>query len=244
MKRLITENYVSSIRDAIIRKKFNLNSTWQNGFSMLHFAVKQKKYQIVELLLDLGIDRTIMCNIEGQTALHLACINGFIPIIRLMISKGREDLELLDRYGKTPLNYTSEHGHKTVAKFLIENGASTTYLDQSVVNELVQTREDREFARRTHRLDQELYFERRILRRPETKSEVKTEVVLPNKDIIDLIIKNAIEKESICPISLELITAETAVLTNCFHVFSKESINSWLTRKETCPVCKTKCFVL
>ena len=162
MKRFITNNYFYAIRDAIIHKKFNLNSTWQNGFSMLHFAVKEKKYQITEMLLNLGIDRTIMCNIEGQTALHLACMNGFISIIRLMISKGREDLELFDRYGKTPLIYAYENGHKPVAKFLIENGASTTYLDQNIVNELVQTREDREFARRMHRLDQEIYFERRL----------------------------------------------------------------------------------
>ena len=238
-----------------------LNSTYDSGLSLLHLAVIQRKYLVVESLLNLGIDRTIVSTHDSQTAMHIACMNGFFSIVRLMISKGREDLEIRDRFGKTPLNYAIEFGHKPVAKFLITKGAIHFHLQHLLVNELFETRGNR--IRRI-RLQNEIYEEERlteerlererftngfvqILRRPpgsEPEQPKKMEVVRPNKEIIDLIVNNEISKKSICPISLEEISKETAVVTNCFHVFSKENIENWLKVNDFCPICKTKCFVM
>ena len=237
--RLITNGFVS------------LNTTFDDGRSLLHMAVKEKKYNIVEVLINLGIDRLIVTRRYGFTAMHIACMNGFISIVRLMFSKGREDLGIIDRYGKTPLNYAIDYGNKPIAKFFIENGVDHSYLSANVINEITETREQsrrRELAIFQQRQLEELSRQRiHILRRPqilEIVEETKMEVSRPNKDIIDLIINNEIAKKSICPISMEEIEKETSVVTNCFHVFSKENLEIWLQTKKFCPVCKTKCFVL
>ena len=235
-----------------------LNSIYDCGLSLLHLAVIEKKYLIVESLLNLGIDRTIASTHDLQTAMHIACMNGFFSIVRLMISKGREDLEIRDRLGKTPLNYAIEFGHKPIAKFLIRNGALSFYLPQDVVNELFETTENRVRRIQFQQQRAQPSFVQRneilngfvqILRRPPSPEpqqveEPKMEVVRPNKEIIDLIVNNEITKKSICPISLEEISKETAVVTNCFHVFSKENIENWLKVNDFCPICKTKCFVM
>lgn len=249
-----TERFLNGIIDSIINGFTGLNSTYYSGLSLLHLAVIKKKYCVVEALLNLGIDRTIASTHHSQTAMHIACMNGFFAIIRLMISKGHEDLEICDRHGKTPLNYAIEFGHKPVAKFLIQKGALLFHIPQNIVNELHETRENR--VRRLQRMRQQSLIRERftigsvqILRRsntlePENVEETKIEVVRPNKEIIDLIVNNEINKKSSCPISLEEINKETAVVTNCFHVFSRENIENWLKVKDFCPVCKTKCFVM
>jgi len=235
----IKYNETDAIINLIENRLIMINAILTNGFSLLHMAVKEKKYNIVELLLNVGIDRTVLSTLHRQTAMHIACMNGFISIVRLMISKGREDLEIFDRYGKTPLNYAIDYGNKPIVKFLIENDVAYSYLPVSVVNEI------NEFRERRIQLYRENQPRRiRILRRPEIVEELKTEIVRPSKDIIELIINNEIVKGSVCPISMEEIEKETAVVTNCFHVFSRENIEFWLQTKDFCPVCKTKCFVL
>jgi len=249
---LIKYNETNSILNLIQNRDIMINTIFHNGFSLLHMAVREKKYNIVELLLNLGIDRTISSTLHHQTAMHIACMNGFISIVRLMFSKGREDLGIIDRYRKTALNYAIDYGNKPIAKFFIENGVDHSYLSTNDINEIMDTREQSRRRVLQRQLEQsrsdELLRQRiHILRRPqilEIVEESKMEVSRPSKDIIDLIINNEIAKKSICPISMEEIEKETAVVTNCFHVFSKENIEFWLQTKNFCPVCKTKCFVI
>jgi hypothetical protein len=276
-ERLIRFNKLRELSLAIEHGYIQLNSLNESGLSLLHLAVQEKKYPIVEALIELGIDRTLLSVRDNKAAMHIACMNGFISIVRLMVSKGLEDVNLIDAHGKSPLDYSIDFGHKPISKFLIGNGASYEHLPQTLVNEICETREERimrlQLESRTRRLRQrqhEEYLMRQrqheeylmrdremrelrngyvqILPRPFTPiarvEETKTEVVRPNKDIIDLIINNEIVKKSVCPISMEEIEKETASITNCFHVFSKENIENWLKIKNFCPVCKAKCFVL
>jgi hypothetical protein len=41
-----------------------------------------------------------------------------------------------------------------------------------------------------------------------------------------------------CPICLQEINAETCVTTSCNHVFYQLCIDSWLSKKNTCPCCR------
>ena len=58
--------------------------------------------------------------------------------------------------------------------------------------------------------------------------------------IAQSVIRTAIEKGDTCPILLTPLTEETAVLTSCGHLFSKEGLTSWFTSKpleHNCPTC-------
>jgi hypothetical protein len=56
-----------------------------------------------------------------------------------------------------------------------------------------------------------------------------------------LLIEDAIAKKQDCSITMEPITATTATVTSCYHVFDKDAIRQWLGTNKTCPVCKQKC---
>lgn len=58
-----------------------------------------------------------------------------------------------------------------------------------------------------------------------------------------LIVADAVAKADTCPITLEPITTATAAVTDCFHVFDRAAITTWLSEHKTCPVCKATASV-
>jgi hypothetical protein len=66
------------------------------------------------------------------------------------------------------------------------------------------------------------------------------------KYIAGVLVKNAIDKEECCPITMETLTDESATITSCFHVFEKSAIETWLNDEKNhskCPVCKQVCKI-
>jgi hypothetical protein len=82
---------------------------------------------------------------------------------------------------------------------------------------------------------------------PSTSSSKEVaESVAPAKPVPEFVcralIREAIEKKETCPISLcELGTGMSISVTSCYHLFEKESLNTWMTANRSCPVCKQKC---
>ncbi len=66
------------------------------------------------------------------------------------------------------------------------------------------------------------------------------------KYIADVLVKNAIEKEESCPITMETLTNDSTTITSCFHLFEKTAIETWLNDEKNhskCPVCKQVCKI-
>lgn len=62
------------------------------------------------------------------------------------------------------------------------------------------------------------------------------------KRIADLVIKDVIQQELTCSITMNPFTPETATcVAPCYHVFDKDAITTWLETKDTCPECREKC---
>lgn len=58
------------------------------------------------------------------------------------------------------------------------------------------------------------------------------------KFVADALIRDAVAAAANCPITMEPITADTAAVTSCFHVFDANAIAIWLADHRTCPTCK------
>jgi hypothetical protein len=58
------------------------------------------------------------------------------------------------------------------------------------------------------------------------------------KHVAALVIDKAISEGTQCPITMETLTAETAAVTSCGHVFQAEALRTWLTARGTCPECR------
>jgi ankyrin repeat protein len=63
-------------------------------------------------------------NKDGQTCLHHACIDGYIDVVNLLISKGI-DIFINDNKDKTALEYAFENNHIDIAKKLLDIGLKT-----------------------------------------------------------------------------------------------------------------------
>lgn len=64
------------------------------------------------------------------------------------------------------------------------------------------------------------------------------------KRIADLVIKDAIQQELVCPITMNPLTLSSAICVSpCYHVFDKDAITRWLETKNTCPECREQCCV-
>jgi TPR repeat protein len=57
----------------------------------------------------------------GKTALHTACREGHLRIVKYLMGKGFKNVNAKDKLGLTPLHYASYHGHLNVVKYLVED---------------------------------------------------------------------------------------------------------------------------
>jgi len=73
-------------------------------------------------------------------------------------------------------------------------------------------------------------------------NQINAKRILP-KHIAELIAKDAVVREEICPITMDAITMETCAVTSCFHVFERDALAMWHVTNNTCPVCKQGCSV-
>jgi hypothetical protein len=59
--------------------------------------------------------------------------------------------------------------------------------------------------------------------------------------VLELVKRDAVSKGESCPISMTPFQeCSSTTVTSCFHLFETESIRTWLSTKDCCPVCKQK----
>lgn len=82
---------------------------------------------VVAFLLDEAGANPVLCNCFNQSALHVACFRGYTGIVKRLVEKFvrvGHSLDLPDDDGHTPMSAACYSGVLTIAKILLENGAS------------------------------------------------------------------------------------------------------------------------
>ena len=105
----------------------------------LHHAVQNGNRDVVQMLLDSGVDieaRDSRAGVgveardcgEGLTALHVAALRGYTQIVQLLIDSGSE-IDAKDRHGETPLHYAAEGGYLDALNTLLAAGSDINCKD-------------------------------------------------------------------------------------------------------------------
>ena len=109
-------------------KKVPTYQLYKNENTILHYAVKLKKYDVVEYLVN-KVDLSNKGGLYYQTALQDAIFYGNLRIAELLITSGT-NLDIKNIDGETALHIAAKYGHADIVKMLIDAGASTDVRDE------------------------------------------------------------------------------------------------------------------
>lgn len=121
-----------------LNKKFNINQVDEFGNTLLHYACRERKYNVINCLLDNNADVSIP-NYDGRLPIHIVAIYGATREIGCMmrntsqvkeiiksshntfnklLSKFPESISIMDNHNNTPLNYFTIHSDISDIKIL------------------------------------------------------------------------------------------------------------------------------
>ena len=79
-----------------------INRKYQFGFTLLHYAAKENRLEVIEYLVSSGCDINVVDD-DGQTPLHKSAMLGRAESVKLLIDKGAS-VNQIDNNGNTPLH--------------------------------------------------------------------------------------------------------------------------------------------
>ncbi|MCC2380295.1 ankyrin repeat domain-containing protein [Bacillus wiedmannii] len=124
---------INEVKQLIGNDKEILNTMTSFG-TWLHVAAKKGHLEMVEYLINKGIDIDAKGGTFNASALNLAAGAGHLEIVKYLIETGAElDVSLAKR---NPLFGAIYGGHKEVVEFLVEKGIdiSIRYTGESIKN--------------------------------------------------------------------------------------------------------------
>uniref|UniRef100_A0A8D3DUD5 Scaffold protein ILK n=1 Tax=Scophthalmus maximus TaxID=52904 RepID=A0A8D3DUD5_SCOMX len=102
----------------------DLNQGDDHGFSPLHWACREGRSSVVDMLIMRGARINVM-NRGDDTPLHLASSHGHREIVGKLI-QCKADTNAANEHGNTPLHYACFWGQDQVAEDLLTNGAQVS----------------------------------------------------------------------------------------------------------------------
>ncbi|VUZ51784.1 unnamed protein product [Hymenolepis diminuta] len=101
----------------------DVNQGDEHRFSLLHWAAREGRRALVELLISRGA-RVNATNLGDDTALHLAAAHGHYEVVYFLLNNFRLAVDAPNEHGNTPLHYACFWNHHEIAELLIKFGAS------------------------------------------------------------------------------------------------------------------------
>ena len=97
-----------------------------DGVTLLHVAVQEGHFRLVQALLVAGAVRDINAamDVDWATPLHIAVENGRLDIVNaLLVRKEKLNLNPIMKKGRTPLYMAAQKGHVEIIRALLAAGA-------------------------------------------------------------------------------------------------------------------------
>lgn len=88
-------------------------------------AVKNNDPEKIKILLETDVTQINIKDPAGNTPLHIAAVNGSVPLVEMLLSKGA-DINAVNTQLNTPLHLAIMNGKDEVCKYLIEKGTDLT----------------------------------------------------------------------------------------------------------------------
>jgi len=117
---------VGAVR-SLLAQGFDPNAVDSKGNTALYLALRDKSLKVARLLIDDPHIHLNQLTPADENALMIACLQGDLAIVKLMVEKGAE----INKPGWTPLSYAATRGHTDIVKYLLDHAA---YIDAAAPN--------------------------------------------------------------------------------------------------------------
>ena len=128
---IISANYTPDNLSQILLKNPSLiNIKDQKNETFLSYAIKRKKEEITQIIINLPLLDITYQDSKGNSYLHLSVINQLINTTKLLIEKGIE-INLQNNEGNTALHYAYNFNNIKLISILIEKNADINIKNNS-----------------------------------------------------------------------------------------------------------------
>ncbi|ADV45410.1 ankyrin repeat domain-containing protein [Nitratifractor salsuginis] len=108
--------------DLLLDAGLDLNFTNREGLGAIDIAIKYRRHDIVRRCKEAGISLSESRRKSGMTPLMLAAAFNDVEMVRYLMEEGAE-INAVDKYGMTALDYARKMGQGKVKEFLESVGA-------------------------------------------------------------------------------------------------------------------------
>lgn len=122
MFRISSGFNVIALRDLVINKHININTTDEERTSPLHISTRYGSLQMIEEILNIGANINFP-DLEGWTSLHIACYFKRPEVILLLLNFNADILSK-NRNGECPFDFISNKDYEcseVITNFIIKN---------------------------------------------------------------------------------------------------------------------------
>ena len=110
--------HIETVRYLVGLPEVELNQGDCCDFNALHYAVAEKRTDVVQVLIDAGSDFARTSIRTGTTALHNACCNGALDIVKMLVRAGAGVLPF-DEEGFTCLMRAAQYEETETVRYLL-----------------------------------------------------------------------------------------------------------------------------
>lgn len=128
------------VEELSARKDVNVNAKNLVRQTPLYFACQFGFDRIVNLLIDNGADPNARDDGMAQSCFQIAVSNAHTRIVKILLERGKVDLNNYGRYDIKPLDKACELGSKELVELLLEHGATVDTRDEWVERLLSRAR--------------------------------------------------------------------------------------------------------
>lgn len=122
--QLIENEDYETIRGDVLN--FDLESVDENGDTVLHYAVKNEDYELLDIILSYVPDLDVE-NLDGDSALHLAVKIGNSEIVRMLLDFGA-NAQVKDSKKRTPEKLAAELDEDVIYRIFRNNDEDEEYM--------------------------------------------------------------------------------------------------------------------
>ena len=116
--------HLSLCKALIAKYNFDVRMTDNEGWTALHFSIRNGSYELVKFFADMGSDIYLKTK-DGKNCLHIAALYGHLNLCKTLIDKHNFDVHVADNDGWLALHFSARNGSYELVTYFADMAIDT-----------------------------------------------------------------------------------------------------------------------